>query len=151
MSDRGAAAAEPKVWTFFYGSYMNPAVLAETGIRPDRFVVARLPGYDIRIEPRANVVAAPGRQVFGVLAESTHGELGRLYAHAQDVLGETYLPHPVLVETDEGPRPALCYICPSMAPRTPERAYVDRILAPARQFGFPAEYIARLESFRPRA
>ena len=143
--------AEPKVWTFFYGSYMNPAVLAETGMRPDRFVVARLPGYDVRIEPRANLVAAPGREVYGVLAAATHTELARLYAHAQDVLGETYLPHPVLVETDEGPRPALCYISASMAPRAAEAAYVDRILAPARQFGFPAEYIARLESFRPRA
>ena len=144
-----AAVPEPKVWTFFYGSYMNPAVLAETGIRPDRFVVARLPGYDVRIEPRANLVAAPGREVYGVLAAATHKELARLYAHAQDVLGETYLPHPVLVETEEGPRPALCYLSSSMAPRPAEAAYVDRILAPAREFGFPAEYIARLESFRP--
>jgi hypothetical protein len=55
------------------------------------------------------------------------------------------------VETDDEPRPALCYISPSVAPRAAEAAYVDRILAPARQFGFPAEYIARLESFRPRA
>jgi hypothetical protein len=143
--------AEPKVWTFFYGSYMNPAVLVENGIRPDRLVVARLPGYDIRIEPRANLLAAPGREVYGVLAAATHAELARLYAHAQDVLGETYLPHPVLVETDEGSLPALCYLSASMAPRAAEAAYVDRILAPARQFGFPAEYIARLESFRPRA
>jgi hypothetical protein len=143
--------AEPRVWTFFYGSYMNTSVLAEAGLRPDRFLVARLAGYEIRIEPRANLVAAPGGEVYGVLAEATHAELARLYAHAQDVLGETYVPHPVLVETDEGARPALCYISPSMAPRAAERAYVDRILAPARQFGFPAEYIARLESFRPRA
>ena len=142
--------AAAKVRTFFYGSYMNPAVLAETGLRPARFVVARLPGYDIRIEPRANLVAAPGREVYGVLTEATHEELARLYAHAQDVLGETYLPHPVLVETDEGPRPALCYLCSSMAARGADAAYVDRILAPARQFRFPAEYIARLESFRPR-
>jgi hypothetical protein len=53
-----AAVPEPKVWTLFYGSYMNPDVLAETGLCPDHFVVARLPGYDIRIEPRANLVPA---------------------------------------------------------------------------------------------
>jgi Gamma-glutamyl cyclotransferase, AIG2-like len=142
--------AEPKVWTFFYGSYMNPAVLAEAGLHPARFVVARLAGYDIRIAPRANLVASPANVVYGVMAEATHAELARLYAHARDVLGETYLPHPVLVETDDGPRPALCYISPSMAPGVAEPAYVDRILAPAREFGFPAEYVARLESFRPR-
>jgi hypothetical protein len=141
---------EPRVWTFFYGSYMNPAVLAETGLHPDRFVVGRLPGYDIQIGPRANLVPSPAHAVHGVLVELTHAELARLYAHAQDVLGEVYLPHPVVVVTEGGPCPALCYISPSMAPRDPERAYVDRIVGPARAHGFPADYIARLESFRPR-
>jgi hypothetical protein len=30
-----------KVWTFWYGSYMNPAVLAEVDLRPGAFDVAR--------------------------------------------------------------------------------------------------------------
>ena len=44
---------EIKVSTFFYGSYMNPAVLAEVDIIPERIEVARLSGYDICIQPRA--------------------------------------------------------------------------------------------------
>jgi hypothetical protein len=47
-------------------------------------------------------------------------------------------------------RPAMTYICPHMDPRPAEAAYVERIAAPARRFGFPDWYIARIERFRPR-
>ena len=141
---------DPRVWTFFYGSYMNRRVLGEVDIAPPRFETARLPGYDIVIAPRANLVPSSEHSVYGVLAEVTHAELARLYAHAKDVLGETYLPHPVLVETAEGGwRPALCYLAPAMAPGPPDAAYVDRIVGPAREHGLPDAYVARLERFRP--
>jgi cation transport regulator ChaC len=140
---------EQKVWTFFYGSYMNPAVLREVNFVPDRFEPARLSGHDIRIEPRANLVPSDRSSVYGVLVEATHAELERLYAHARSVLGETYLPHPVLAERADGShRAALCYVAPSMVPRPAANEYVDRILAPARELGFPDWYLTRLLSFR---
>jgi hypothetical protein len=138
--------SEPKVHVFFYGSYMNRAVLREVDFVPERFEVARLDGYDIRIAPRANLVASTEACVWGVLAEATHSQLARLYAHAKDVLGETYLPHPVLAQTRAGAwLPALCYIAPSMVPRPPDPAYVDRIVQPARELGFPDWYVSRLK------
>jgi hypothetical protein len=137
---------EPKVRVFFYGSYMNRAVLREVDLVPERFEVARLDGYDIRIAPRANLVASTETCVYGVLAEATHAQLARLYAHAKDVLGETYLPHPVLVQTLAGAwLPAFCYIAPSMVPQPPDPAYVDRIVQPARELGFPDWYVSRLQ------
>ena len=44
--------------------------------------------------------------------------------------------------------PALCYIAPTMTVGPAADDYVDRIVAPARQYGFPAWYVDRLESFR---
>ena len=141
--------AEPKVWVFFYGSYINFAVLGEVGLAPERWEVARLDGFDIRIRPRANLVRSDQHCVYGIVATATHAELARLYAHARDVLGEVYLPEAVLVQTLAGLwRPALCYLCPEMAPRPADNAYVERIAAPARVLGFPDWYVARLESFR---
>lgn len=141
---------QPPVWTFFYGSYMNFNVLKEVNLVPEQWEVARLDGYDICIQPRANLVRSEQHCVYGIVATTTHEELTRLYAHAQDVLGETYLPEAVLVVTRDGKwRAALCYICPAMEARPPDRDYVDRILNPARESGFPDEYIKRLESFRP--
>jgi hypothetical protein len=61
----------------------------------------------------------------------------------------SYLPEAVLAESLDGTlRPALCYIDPSpkSAPATSD--YVERIVAPAREFGFPAWYLERLERFR---
>jgi hypothetical protein len=140
---------EPKVWTFFYGSYMSRSVLRDVDFVPERLETARLSGFDIRIAPRANLIPSNEGPVYGVLAQATHAELGRLYAHAKDVLGETYLPHPVAVESLDGAwRAALCYIAASMEPRKADAAYVDRIVGPARELGFPEWYVARLESFR---
>jgi AIG2-like family len=143
------ASADRKVWVFFYGSYMNLTVLREVNFLPEKWGVARLDGFDIRIGPRANLVDSDRHCVYGTLATATHAELSRLYTHAQDVLGELYLPEAVLVQTQEGLwRPALCYICPHMEPKPPDNAYVDRIIKPARECGFPEWYVARLESFR---
>jgi hypothetical protein len=145
-----AQMIESKVWVFFYGSYMNRSVLGEVRLVPEQFERARLGGFDIRISPRANLVRSAEHVVWGALATATHAELARLYAHAHDVLGESYLPEAVLAQTEKGDlRPALCYICPEMVARPAERAYVDRILAPARDLGFPTSYLQRLRSFLP--
>ena len=94
--------AEPKVWAFFYGSYINFAVLREVDLVPERWEVARLDGFDIRIQPRANLVRSDQHCVYGISATATHAELARLYAHARDVLGKVYLPEAVLVQTLAG-------------------------------------------------
>jgi hypothetical protein len=140
---------EARVLVFFYGSYMNRSVLAEVGFAPSTWEAASLPGFDIRIAPRANLFRAPGQVVFGVLATATHAELERLYTHAQTVLGEVYRPEAVLVRTEGAWQPALCYISSDMVERPAESAYVERILRPARELGFPSWYLAHLESFRP--
>jgi hypothetical protein len=142
--------AEPRVWVFFYGSYMNLGVLREVDLVPGEWEVGQLGGFDIRIRPRANLVRSDQHTVYGIAATATHAELGRLYAHAREVLGEVYLPEAVLVRLSSGAwRPCLCYLCPEMTPRDAEDAYVERIVLPAREYGFPAWYLARLESFRP--
>jgi hypothetical protein len=136
------------VWVFFYGSYMNLDVLREVELVPERWEVGRLSGFDIRIQPRANLIRSDRDCVYGVAATATHAELARLYAHARDVLGEVYLPEAVLIELPDGQwRPCLCFICPGMAPRPADAAYLERIVRPARELGFPPWYVSRLESF----
>ncbi len=141
--------AEPRVWVFFYGSFINPDVLRGAGLVPDRVEVARLGGFDIVIRPLANLVRSDQHSVYGILVTATHAELGRLYDYARDKLGGSYLPEAVLAETNGTGRPALCYIAPERGPGTASNDYIDRIVVPARRHGFPAWYLARLEAFRP--
>jgi AIG2-like family len=140
--------AEPTVWTFFYGSFINRDVLKQVGYVPERFEVAKLSGFDIRIQPLANLVRSDRHSVYGIVATATHEELHRLYS--QDWVG-IYLPEPVRVETRDGKwRAALCYVAPAPVPGPASNDYIDRIVGPAREYGFPDWYIARLESYRPR-
>jgi len=136
---------------FWYGSYMNRAVLAEVGLAPERWEPASVTGFDIVVAPRANLVRAPEHVVFGALASATHAELDRLYTHARTVLGEIYLPEAVLVSTRAGAHEAaLCYIAPEMTNGPADPAYVERILIPAREWAYPSWYLARIASFIPQ-
>lgn len=142
--------AQATVWTFFYGSNMNLDVLRKVDFVPDEVHVARLHGFDIEIRPLANLVRSDRGSVYGILAAGTHDELTRLYGrYVHDELGATYLPEAVLCEKLDGALvPALCYIAPTTEPAPATDEYLDRIVAPARQFGFPEWYLERLESFR---
>jgi hypothetical protein len=72
----GGAVAE-RVWTFFYGSYINFDVLKEVELQPAEWEVARVHGYDINIEPRANLVRSESDTVYGIVATATHEERAR--------------------------------------------------------------------------
>jgi len=134
------------VRVFFYGSFINRRVLADVDLLPADIEVARIWGFDIRIQPLANLVRSERHSVYGIVCKTTHRELDRLYT--QDWVG-TYLPEAVLVETQGGRLiPALCYIAPEMEPAPAADDYVDRIVDPARKYGFPGWYIERLENFR---
>ncbi len=141
--------AEPEVWTFFYGSYMNLEVLKGVDCVPRQVETARLPGFDISIRPLANLVRSDQHSVYGIVATGTHTELARLYDHAENVLGGRYLPEAVLVVTESGRwLPALTYIAPALPDGPAAVDYVGRIIEPARTHGFPEWYIERLEGFR---
>ena len=124
--------AAPKVWTFFYGSFINLDVLRTVDAVPESYEIARLSDFDITIRPLANLVRSEQHVVYGIVASEAHDQLRRLYDHAEHKLGGTYLPEAVLVQTMDGKwRAALCYIAPSMEPQTAVNDYIDRIVTPA--------------------
>jgi hypothetical protein len=137
---------QKRVWTFFYGSFMNRAVCAEAGADLGEVEVARLAGRELRIGPLATLLPSPRGVAYGLLACMSHAELERLYGLAW--VGR-YVPEPVIVETAAGRTcAALVYVKYDVAyaPAAPD--YVDRILAPARQHGFPDWYLEHVERFR---
>lgn len=136
-----------KIWSFFYGAYMNLKVLKSLNVIPEKYEVAKLNGFDISIKPRANVLPSSQQCVYGIIAKISHDELNRLYA--PNALGEMYLPQAVLVETLDGKWVSvICYIVPVMEPKEPTYDYVDKIITPAKELNFPEWYIKRLEDFK---
>lgn len=140
---------EHRVDVFFYGSYMNVAVLKEAGIGQRSYSVGTVNGYALRIAPLANLVKHEHGVVYGILTQLAHDELQRLYQeHARKKLGGVYLPEAVWVRRIDGlAAAALCYISPNMKHAKADPAYVERILQPAKAYGFPRWYVKHIESF----
>jgi hypothetical protein len=137
---------ESRVWVFFYGSFINLQILARGGLVPDQVEVGRLHGFDIVIETLATLRRSKEHVVYGIVCQASHGELRSLYG--QDWLGGTYLPEAVFIETDSGRWiSSLCYVASIRPPTRPAADYLDWIIGPAREYGFPDSYIERLESF----
>ena len=138
---------------FFYGSYINFAVLAEVGIDERPYQVAHVDGFRLRIGPLANLVAEPGARAYGIVMKLTHVELERLYVeHAQGVLGGTYLPEAVLATSTTGDSlPVLTYVSHDMEPGAADPDYVERIHGPARELGFPDDYLDSIRSNEVKA
>jgi hypothetical protein len=136
-----------KVWTFFYGSFMNPEVLAKAGVRPTETQRGRLDGWDINIAPRATLIPAEGESVFGILAKLTHADLEKLYTKDWFGFG-TYLPEAVLIaDSLERLVPALSYVAWEMEGGSPGDEYIQKVLTVAQQFKFPDWYVTRIKSF----
>lgn len=100
MSDR-------RIDAFFYGLFMDIAILRESGVAPINPRRAFVDDFAIRIGQRATLLPSVGGRAYGMLFALTHSELERLYT-APGL--EQYRPEAVLAQPLEGtPGPALCY------------------------------------------
>lgn len=134
-----------RVDVFFYGSFMRPEVMVQAGFTPDTVQVAQLHGYDICLDPHANVFPSPMHSVFGIVVQASHAELDRLYS----VRGAgCFLPEAALVTGADGRwLPVMCYMPPSRGNQPADQPYLARLIEAAEHRGLPREYIARLQSY----
>lgn len=142
--------AERKLQVFFYGGYMNMKTLEDLGVAKRAFAPASIHGYELVIQPHANIVEAGDGVVYGILANMTHAELDKLYGdNINQRLGVPYLPEAMLVFTRGGKiTPAIVYVAHDMKPGFADSDYVDTIMKPAETYGFPRWYIERIASFK---
>jgi hypothetical protein len=139
-----------RVRVFFYGTFMNPAVLARYGITVEKVTAARVQNFDIYIRPRVNLISKKGASVYGGVVSVTHEELDRIYVGLEKQFGLKYLPEAVLaesIETSAESEPVLCFIAAEMEPDTPEPQYVRKLAACVRALNLPESYALHIESF----
>lgn len=136
--------SERRIDGFFYGLFMDSAILAESGVLAVNPRRAYVDDFALRIGHRATLIPEPGVRAYGMLIGLTRAELQRLYS-ASGL--EQYRPEAVLARPLDGgaPVPALCYNLLE-APRADERnpSYALRLQRTLRELGFPAEYVNSL-------
>ena len=126
---------------FFYGLFMDAAVLEAKGVRGTGSRLGAVRDWALRIGQRATLVPAPGEVVHGVVVTMPLPELDRLYAEASV---QMYRPVAVLAEAaaaSGGPVAALAYVLPEPpAPEERNPEYAAKLRALAERLGLPGHY-----------
>ena len=125
---------------FFYGFFMDAALLQAEGFSPENSIIAELHGYSLRIGNRATLVPDANKTVYGSLMSMTHDEIDKLYS-VESLKAYRYVP--VIVHTKDGKTlPALCFILPD-PPADHERneEYARKLKSAAIRCGLPEEYV----------
>lgn len=133
-----------RIDAFFYGLFMDEALLREKGLNPVNRRVASLPNFALVIGERATLVPGAGRKVYGLIFSLTHEELEALYAEASVGM---YRPEAVLAELEDGSlTPALCYNLPAQ-PAADERNphYASKLRELAESVGLPQSYVSSIK------
>jgi Gamma-glutamyl cyclotransferase, AIG2-like len=138
--------ALPRIWVFFYGTFMNPDVMKTFGVIANEVLPAKLAGFDITIRPRPNLVRSERTTVFGSLMDVTHEDLNTIYSALEKNFGLRYLPEAVLASTLGGSmRPALCYLAPDMPDAEPDPSFIKQLAQCVRAMGLPEWYALHVE------
>lgn len=131
---------ERRVDGFFYGLFMDSAVLRSSGVSPENPRQAYVDGFRLRIGHRATLLPAEAARAYGMVIALTHAELEHLYRTPGL---DQYRPEAVLARlVSGGSTPALCYNLRN-EPQADERnaEYAARLQSSLRELGFPPEYI----------
>jgi hypothetical protein len=129
---------------FFYGLFMDEALLREKGLNPQNHRIAFLENFSLVVGVRATLVPSEGSTVYGVLFSLTPSEIDNLYS---DDSVSAYRPEAVIAKLADGSiAPALCFNLPT-PPSTNERnsEYVAKLRDLASRIGLPPGYVSSIE------
>ena len=139
-------AENRRIEVFFYGLFMDEALLREKGINPGIARMASVEDFSLVIGERASLVPRPGGIVHGVIFSLTHDEMDALYSEASV---SVYRPEAVSAQLADGSViPALCFNLPvppspfSQRERNPE--YLRKLRELADRIGLPPAYVASI-------
>lgn len=132
---------------FFYGLFMDRALLAGKGLHPELVGPAVLAGYRIHIGERATLLRSASHRAFGIVMRLTDQEARALYAEPSV---RQYVPEPVQVELlDTGDAiEAACYNLPrELALAGTNPAYATRLSRLVEALQFDPAYVAEIAAF----
>ena len=142
------AAEVRRIDVFFYGLFMDDALLREKGMSPRNRRMAVVENFSLVIGERATLIPCPNRIAHGVIFSLTHSEVDALYSEAS-LSG--YRPEAVSAQLVDGSAvPALCFnlpVPPSMAERNPQ--YASKLREVASRIGLPQSYVSSIQEQAP--
>ena len=133
-----------RIDVFFYGLFMDDALLLEKGMNPVNRRMAFVENFSLVIGARATLVPRANGTAHGVVFSLTHAEVDALYAEASV---SVYRPEAVSAHLSDGSVvPALCFnlpVPPSLEERNPQ--YVSKLREVASRIGLPPDYVSTIQ------
>ena len=127
---------------FFYGLFMDEALLAKKGISPSSATVGYVDGFALRIGERATLLRSAGARSYGVIMNISPDEAKELYA---DSSVADYVPEPVTVELSDGSKvEAICYNLSVDKVTGTNKDYAESLMEVAGRLGFPDSYLDQI-------
>jgi len=133
---------------FAFAANMDRHGMAERCPDAEALCLARLDGwrYVITGDGMGAAVQADESIIQGVLWQCSDADMAALDAF-ESVEDGLYSQIAVPVQTQEGPRQAIIYVSPNPDEGTPRPDYQELVLAAARDWQLPDDYIAELEGW----
>lgn len=129
-----------RIDVFFYGLFMDAALLKAKGVDPQNSRHARVDNFKLSIGERATLSPSDGDAVFGLLFALTHDEIDRLYSEASV---RSYRPEAVLAVLENGDTtPALCFnLTASDSASNRNTEYAAKLRELATRLKLPKSYV----------
>ena len=136
---------------FAYGSNMHRAVMRRHAPGAEPLGVARLAAYRfvVTADGYASVEPACAQAVYGVLWRLTPRDRATLDIW-ENIAGGLYRARTLAVEQGGSKRRALVYLARPRPSGRPKPGYMEIVVAAARTWEMPAQYIASLQAWLPR-
>ena len=129
-----------RIDVFFYGLFMDEALLREKGTNPRHRRLAALENFQLVIAQRATLVPSQDHVVHGVVFSLTHDELDHLYA---DPSVNAYRPEAALARLADGNAvPCLTFNLPALNVNEQRNcAYAEKLRTLAADLNLPPSYV----------
>lgn len=137
---------------FAFGSNMDRAHMAKLcrGAEAVGVATAENQLYFIAAAGYASMTPRRNARVFGVLWKIAAQDLGKLDVYESVETG-LYRPAAIPVRQNGKLLRAMIYYAVEAKPGVPKAGYQENVIAAARTWDFPPEYLAHLEKFLPHA
>ena len=130
---------------FFYGLFMDEAMLKEQGLNPRNCQLACLRGYGLRIGNKATLELSEHEICYGTVMQLSNSELDQLYASAGVV---DYMPQSIQVTALSGELiDAVTYILPMEMLSGHNSSYALALVAVAQKLNMPEDYINEIATW----
>ena len=139
MTEETGASVE----VFFYGLFMDEALLRAKGLSPSNRRLSYVEDFQLVIGERATLVRRSGARAYGVVYTLTRGEVEALYS---DESVSAYRSEVVTARlNDGGDARAVCFNLPA-PPSAEERnpLYASKLRQLAERLGLPPDYVSSI-------